>query len=598
MKNGTVRLALLLAAAVVLFWWPASKFQFLNYDDNEYVFENKSIREGLSLDGVKWAFNCGYAANWHPLAWISLMADVSLVRAAERLGLAKRDKPLHDTWTLDCDETALARTMHVHNILLHALNAVLLFWLLAKVGRKWRIENEELRMENCGTSGMKVHTIPHSPFSIFHFTLVLLWAVHPLRCEVVCWVSERKELVSVFFMLLALLFWLKSQTQKQETRNKKLFYSLALLAFFFALLAKPVAVTLPLVLFAYDWMICRIRFCRAALRTLPFAVMSLVTCLFTLSAQREAMPGLGDMSAAARISCVLKAPLVYLAQTVFPYGISSWYAVPRRPEWIWAAAGALLVAAMAAVLVWWLRSRSRRSAWAAFTVVWLYGGLLPMLGIVKVGGQPHCDRYTYWVGCGFAVSLAMAAAWAFSRLARSGLLLGQPGGVSPRMLKRALALVLLPYAICGFVRMFVWHDSLALFRDGYENSREPDQAYTYASNLMPAGRYAEAEEVMREAASVHHDARTHARLALVLAQKEKSPSMAEARHLAESALAGDPKVGEAHAALGHICLREGRTDEAIRHYVQAGENGFNDRLVEKLLADHRQGKTIGLEARK
>ena len=62
MKNGTVRLALLLAAAVVLFWWPASKFQFLNYDDNEYVFENKSIREGLSLDGVKWAFNCGYAA--------------------------------------------------------------------------------------------------------------------------------------------------------------------------------------------------------------------------------------------------------------------------------------------------------------------------------------------------------------------------------------------------------------------------------------------------------------------------------------------------------------------------------------------------------
>ena len=371
------------------------------------------------------------------------------------------------------------------------------------------------------------------------------------------------------------------------------------LSFFaLALLAKPVAVTLPLVILAYDWMIVRMGFARALLRVLPFSALSFAACLLTLSAQREAMPGLGDMSTAARVSCVLKAPLVYLAQTVFPYGVSSWYAVPRRPEWIWALAGFLFLAALAAILVWWFRVRSRRSAWAAFAVVWLYGGLLPMLGIVKVGGQPHSDRYTYWIGCGFAALLAIVGTRMVSRLSRVNFTAGCPPGVSRRTLACVLAAVLLPYAVCGFARMFVWHDSLSLFRDGYENSREPDQAFTYASNLMPAKRYAEAEAVMREAASAHRDAKTFGRLALVLAQKEHSPSLDEARQLAESSLAGDPRTGEAHAALGHICLREGRSVEAVRHYELAKENGFKDQLIESLLARHRQGKAIGLEARK
>ena len=558
MKCNTAKFAILLAATAVLFWWPSSKFQFLNYDDNEYVFENPAMREGLSPSVIKWAFNCGYAANWHPLAWLSMMADVSLVRAAERFGLVRRGKPLHDTWALDCDETALARTMHIHNILLHAANTVLLFLLIGAI------------LDKTWLNGL-----------VGAF-FALIWCIHPLRCEVVCWLSERKELLSVFFMLLALMAY------KGFKGHKGTGMYLAAIGFHaLALMAKPVAVSLPLVVFAHDWMICDKGFRSTFLRTLPFTAMSIMVCLFTLSAQREAMPGLGDMSAGVRMSCVLKAPLVYLVQTFFPYGTSSWYAVPRRPEWIWAVAGALLVGSMVAVLVWWFRVRSRLAAWMAFAVAWLYGGLVPMLGFVKVGGQPHSDRYTYWVGCGFAVLLALA----FARISARCM-------VQPRMAYRLSLALLAPYAACGFLRMFAWHDSLSLFRDGYENSREPDQAFTYASNLMPEGRYAEAEAVMREAASVHRDAKTHARLALVLAQKEKSPSLAEAKHLAESALAGDPKVGEAHAALGHICLREGRNEEAVWHYEQAGENGFKDRLVERLLKDHRQGKAIGLEAQK
>ena len=227
-------------AAVLLTYLPSVRYEFVSYDDYEYVYQNPNVLGGLSRENLAWAVkSCGYANNWHPLTWVSLQADASLLPG--KLSVSPSGIP-------DKSFAPLSSVMHAHNVVLHAANATLLFLLVVLMMR---------RLDSETNAALPVIAL-----------FALLWALHPLRTEVVCWVSERKELLSVFFMLLTMIAYLKGG-EKGRMRTGE--YVFSLFAFAFALLAKPVAVTLPAVLFAWDCAMAKKGLGRSLPSSFPFS---------------------------------------------------------------------------------------------------------------------------------------------------------------------------------------------------------------------------------------------------------------------------------------------------------------------------------------
>ena len=454
----------LLAAAVVFaatcaVYGPARNYELVDYDDNDYVFKNAHIHEGLTRENVRWALTShSYAANWHPLCWMSLQADAELElfrRGGRPFSAAERED----------HASPLARVMHVHNILLHAANAVLLLALMLMLMRKLGGRSPSAGALDVWTAGF----------------LALLWALHPLRVEVVCWVSERKELVSVFFMLLTLIAYCGASRTSRPAG-----YVLSLFTFSLALLAKPVAVTLPAVLFAWDWVIAGRRFRMSLVRSVPFALLSAATCVATMKAQTLVVEGARSYPLSGRLSGFFGGPLIYLGQFLWPVDLSIGYAAPYRfclRVWLLFAGGVLLLALMAGVCVWWLRRRDRWTGLGAFVIAWSYVGLLPMLGIVKVGGEEHSDRYTYWVGCGLAVGCCVALRWLCER--RDDLLRA-PDGRKERVFCAAAAVLLL----CSWgtrKTMAPWHDTFPLFRKAVVQCWTPPCVDLLVENILMRG---------------------------------------------------------------------------------------------------------------
>ena len=543
---ATAAVAVFIATA--LFWLPSTRYEFLADDDPEYVVENEHVRGGLTSANALWAFDCGYAANWHPLAWLSLMADVSV--AGGNGQDARGPRTTGGAWTLDASRVTFV--MHLHNVLLHAVVALLLFLLL-----------DFLAPGHLAANAL----------------LVLLWAVHPLRCEVTCWISERKELLSVAFMMASVLAYVG-----RFGTGSPYGYAAALAFQALALMAKPVAVSLPLVFFAWDWAVCGRRFSRCVLRTAPFAVLAAAASVLTLVAQTRggAMSSAVFMPYAGRVSSALKAPLVYLIQTACPVGLSARYPLEREWQWGWSIAGMAFLLALAFVVVRWWRTRSPLWGAATFGIAWCYGGLIPMLGIVKVGTQPHSDRYTYWVGCGLCAAVALGIRAAGRRW---------PGICAAAARSRATWLFALAavgaYGLAGSFRMKVWRDDETYSRDAYAKSGFFDMGNSLAHRLFLTGREAEGEAVLRDAVSRAGEARDAAKgyLARYLAAKERpsADDMWEVGFLARSALAADPQNEKAHEALGLAAYRQGNLVEARVHLAAAVESGARDGSAARLL---------------
>lgn len=513
------------AAVTAIAYLPSVSDAFVPFDDGDYVSFNEHMRDGLTPGNARWAFtSCGYASNWHPLAWLSLMADVTVSRG--------RELPQGEWEGL---RNRVARTMRTHNVILHAINAALLFLLMRLVCRG-RLDDRWI------------------------LALALLWALHPLRTEVPCWISERKELLSVMFMLLTLVFWV---------RRPPFGYPLSLLSFALALLAKPVAVTLPAVLVAWDLIaVGRVR----VLRTIPYALMALLTCRLTMAAQAGAITCGTDWGPVMRWTAILGSPLIYIRQTFWPFGLSAAYATERSLNWFLMAGGGAFVLVLAAVCAVWLVRRLRSPGTrqpildcAMFTIAWSYVGLIPMLGIVKVGWQSHSDRYTYWVGCGVCVGLAMLLAekghaWWDGVVRWIERVDGRPfdrAKARQTLFWGALGVA----AVLGFAswqRMAVWRDPFAFMGDTLGKSWNVDFAEVTVNRLLALGpRYeGEAEGWLRQCATENPCDRSYILLARFLVRKElrcpppsglENPEdmFVEAAGLAGSVLAGNPDNVEA-----------------------------------------------------
>lgn len=350
-QNLWIYLALLLACLAI--YAQVSDFAFVNFDDPDYVGRNPHVRNGLTADGIGWAFTSGYAANWFPLTWISHMLDCQF------FGLASG--PPH--WT---------------NVLLHALAAMLLFAFLHRA----------------------THTRWPSAFVAF------LFALHPLHVESVAWVAERKDVLSAVFWFLSLWLYVRYTERPSLAR-----YLLLLGSFGSGLMAKPMIVTLPFVLLLLDvWPLRRLPPVAARIREkLPFFALSATVAVITYNVQQAsgAVKALSRLSPGLRVENALVSYVWYVAKTVWPSGLAVFYPFPLQlPAWQVLAAAATL----AAITVLALRGVRTRPY---LTVGWLWflGTLVPVIGLVQVGPQAHADRYMYVPLVGLGIMLA----WGFPR---------------------------------------------------------------------------------------------------------------------------------------------------------------------------------------
>jgi protein O-mannosyl-transferase len=310
---------------------------FVFYDDNNYIYENYHVQQGLTLDNVKWAFTSFEASNWHPLTWLSHMLDVQM------FGL----KPAGH---------------HFVNLAWHMLNTLVLFGLLRYMtGRFWA--------------------------SAF---VAAIFALHPLHVESVAWASERKDVLSTFFWLATMLAYARYVRQPGKAR-----YLLVLVLFSLGLMVKPMLVTLPVVLLILDYWPLE-RFSRKSVtmlvfEKLPMLAMAGASAAVTVMAQQTAIIELAHASIATRLTNAAVSCCLYLWQAIWPIGLAAFYPHPQRALYSSAAAGLLLLAAITIACI----GPGRRQKYLIAGWMWYLITLVPVIGFVQVGDQGHADRYTY-----------------------------------------------------------------------------------------------------------------------------------------------------------------------------------------------------------
>jgi tetratricopeptide (TPR) repeat protein len=340
-----VCLALLLVTIAV--YSSVFGFDFVNFDDPDYVTANRHVRSGITAEGVKWALTSTEIANWFPITRLSHMLDCQL------FGLEPG-------------------AYHAVNLLIHALAAILFFAFLHRATK----------------------AIWPSAFAAF------LFAVHPLHAESVAWISERKDVLSAFFWFLAL--WLYVRYTEHPGTGR---FVAVIVAFTLGLMSKPMLVTFPFVLVLLDhW---PLRRGWRIQEKLPLFVLSFAAALSTFLAQRGsgAVQAIGELPLGTRIENALVSYVAYLAKTIWPANLAVFY--PYTDLQLWQAAAALLAIAALSYLVW--RQRVSRP-YLMVGWLWFLGTLVPVIGLVQVGAQARADRYMYIPMAGFGIMIAWAAA--------------------------------------------------------------------------------------------------------------------------------------------------------------------------------------------
>jgi len=582
-KNGNIHprmlIAVCLAAVVLLVYWQTGRFDFIHsYDDREYVVDNPHIRHGITAGGIYWAFITFYAANWHPLTWLSHMLDIDL------FGLNPGGH-------------------HLTNVVLHLLNTLLLFGLLQRMtAATWRSA-----------------------------VVAALFALHPLHVESVAMVSERKDVLSTFFWLLTLRSYIE-----YACRRSKGWYGAALGCFCLGLLSKPMVVSLPFVLLLIDyWPLQRWHPAADAagaaspeqtgprslvVEKAPFFLLAAGACVVTLAAQHSlgATVSMAIYPFLHRLANAAVSYAAYLVKTIWPHPLVVFY--PYRETiavWTWLGAAGLLGAATTAVLVYGQKQRYLVCGW-----FWYLVTLLPVIGLVQVGAQAMADRYTYipligifimvvWTLHAAALRLrlntAAAACGAGAFLILLGVLSWKQTGYWTDSVR------LFQHAAAHTTDNWVAHNNLgsAMARRGqpdaalvhYQTAIEiapgyADARYNLAATQSGLGRHQEAIRLYRQVLTVSPShtgalnnlcgeligagqvqegmancrkavaidpkfANPYSNLAVALTKMGRRP---EAIEKYRQALLLDPRHPEAHLALGKLLAADGRTAEALLHF--------------------------------
>ena len=341
-------ICLALALVTLVCYWPTTRHNFVNLDDQQYIVQNFHVTQGLTWTGIAWAFSTGYASNWHPLAWISHMLDCTL------FGLNPAGH-------------------HLISLVFHVANTLLLFVLLKQTtGALWR--------------------------SAF---VAALFAWHPVHVESVAWASERKDVLSAFFWMLTLLAYSHYVKRPGRARFGVVWLLLAL-----GLMCKPMLVTLPFVLLLMDFWPLRRTVSVAALvrEKIPFLALSLAASIVTYSVQKAggALQSLHTLELRWRIANAILAYGGYLSKTLWPVNLSPTYPYPHLP---WPVAETIVVALLLTALSGLFLFLAKRHPYLPVGWFWFLGTLVPTIGLVQVGPQSMADRYLYLPGIGLFILL-------------------------------------------------------------------------------------------------------------------------------------------------------------------------------------------------
>ncbi|MHB8907351.1 MAG: tetratricopeptide repeat protein [Syntrophales bacterium] len=515
-KTYLIMSVFLLAAVAVILYWPVTCYQFIAMDDILYVVENPDIQKGLSREGLSWAMTTLYTTNWHPLTWLSLMADNQLY------GLN-------------------AAGYHVSSLLLHILNTLLLFLVLRRMtGEIWKC-----------------------------LTVAALFCVHPLNIESVVWIAERKNLLSTFFWILTLYSYVRYVDRMGWLR-----YVQTLFLFTLGLMAKPMLVTLPLVLLLLDyWPLARFphanrdltdnfpkptrgRFVLSDLlkEKIPFFLLSLLSALVTVYAANigGAVKSVTAFPLSWRFTNALLAYGSYLKKMIWPMDLAIFYPYPTsRPVWQITAAILFLTAITLFVTL-------KRESHPYLVVGWFWYliTLLPVIGIVQVGFQSMANRYAYVPLIGIFVLIV----WGISDLIKTQ--------ISRWCLPAAAVTLIMIMSFSTWVQLPYWRNSEAVFKhairvtgDNFFAQAGMGDVWHRRGNLQIASlHYRESLRIQPGYAEARNN------LAVILM---KVGRVAEAEVEFRTALKFKPELADAQNNLGAALASQGKFQEAVDHFGRA-----------------------------
>jgi tetratricopeptide (TPR) repeat protein len=528
---------LVLAAITFAVFGQTAGFGFVNYDDNSYVYDNPVVERGLTLQGAVWALTFGEIGHWHPLTWLTHMADCQV----------------YGLW---------AGGHHLTNVALHAVAAMLLFLALREMtGSLWR--------------------------SAF---VAAVFAIHPLRAESVAWIAERKDVLSGVFFMLTL--WAYARYARRPSRGR---YAAVALAYALGLLCKNMLVTLPFVLLLLDWWplqrMGRMAFFWGLVKEkIPLFLLSAGSCVATFLVPEKVNELLFRLPFLERVGNAVVSYGVYLRQMVFPAGLASPYLNPPNGLPFWEIALAFVLLAAISIIV--VACRKGRP-YLLVGWLWYLGMLVPVIGIIQISYYAHADRYTYLPGIG----LVMAGTWWVGDCSllwqrrREGL-----GGLMAAVIGILMAGA---WIQTGFWKNSesLWTHTLACTTGNYMahyylgasafKKGKVDEAitqYQEALQIKPGhaeicnaiglalrqkGRVDEAITYYQKALQIEPGyVLVHNNLGNALLQKGR---VDEAISHYQKALQIRPDYVDAHNNLGHLLLQRGKVDEAIPHFQKAAQ---------------------------
>jgi tetratricopeptide (TPR) repeat protein len=540
MSRQTWWLALALAILTTAAFAAVRHHDFVSVDDPEYVTANPHIAGGLSWSGIAWAFTSGYAANWHPLTWLSHMLDIQL------FGMT-------------------AGGPHVMSLMLHVVSTLLLFALLVRM---------------TGAAGRSA-------------CVAALFAMHPLHVESVAWIAERKDVLSGACWWLTLLAYAAYVRRPNVAR-----YLAVAAAYALGLMAKPMLVTLPVTLLLIDvWPLGRLRLgprsgnriaaWRPLVREkLPFFAMAAGSSLITFVVQQRggAVRGLDALPLALRVENALVTTVAYAGKMLWPANLAVYYPHPESfPLWEPISAALFLIG----VSVFAVRIAPR----APYVVVgwfWYLVTLLPIIGLVQVGTQAMADRYTYVP----LVGLFIIVAWGVPDLL---------AGVSAAWAAVPAAVaVILACAALTRAQVDYWQNTVTLWThavDATSNVNNYGAHHTLGLALRDQGRLDEAIVQFREAVRLDpHFAIAQSNLAQALLKRGRA---AEAIPVLVTLTGLRPNDARAQADLGYALSTVGRANEAVLQFtaslrLQPDQDNVRNNLGSTLAQLGRTDEALGV----
>jgi tetratricopeptide (TPR) repeat protein len=536
-SKGTIfGVCFLLVVAVFLVFGQTFHYGFVNFDDNQYVYENPIVQKGLTWEGFRWALTYGNIGHWHPLTWLSHMLDCQLY------GLNPGGH-------------------HLTNVLLHTAAAILLFLVLRRMtGFLWR--------------------------SAF---VAAVFAIHPLRVESVAWVSERKDVLSAVFFMLTLLAYVRYVRRPPSMIR----YGAVVLFFALGLLSKNMLVTLPFLLLLLDyWPLNRLSdfsppvLLRRVAEKIPLFVLTVASCVVTFLVPEKVTAD--RLPFGLRLENAVVSYVTYLWQMIHPSGLACLYPNPANYLPFWQVAGAVGLLLAISGAVW-----AFRKTHPCLIVGWLWylGMLIPVIGIVQISHYAHADRYTYLPEIGLYLLLTWAVAdlcagWRHRRMVL--------GGCATVIL---VALIFCALVQTSYWRNSesLWTHTLACTSDNffgqnglgdalltkgnvdeaivhYQKALQIDPDYAEAHNnlgdaLLRKDSVDEAIAHFQKALQIKpDDAEAHINLGNALIKKG---NVDEAIAHYQNALQIKPDFAVAHNNLGNALLQKGSVDEAIVQYQKA-----------------------------